>query len=64
MLTRSVTFWVTQDWQGTLLTVVAGFTTVFTTVLVITDVADTVAVPVCVNWLVSTTFEMVCTVPS
>jgi hypothetical protein len=37
---------------------------VFTTVLVITDVADTVAVPVCVNWLVSTTFEMVCTVPS
>jgi len=64
MLTRSVTFWATQALQGTLLIVVAGFTTVFTTVLVITDVADTVAVSVWVNWLVSTTFGMVCTVPS
>ena len=64
MLTRSVTFWATQVWQGTLKIVVAGLTTLFTTVLVITAVPDTVAVPVCVNWLESTTFEMVCIVPS
>lgn len=44
--------------------VVAGLVIVFTTVLVITEVAETVAVPVCVNPLESTTSVMVCTVPS